>query len=352
MIRALILVGVFFCSISYSQVSTDSRLLEAKQYYSNRDYARTYAIYAELAEQGSPAGHYNRGVLLSQGLGVTKDLALAFKSFYSAALMGHVAAKTQVGIFKIEGIGVSKDINQGIKWLSEAVAEGDLNANFHLARIYIKGDSIEKKIPEALFILDKILKNPSPDNNWKLVAINSLTLYSQFKNISIDQAYFDYKISLNSLKIINDENTNADTGKLNDLKLQIQKLAAEKENIEKNQIAEREKLAKEIANKFRSYNFKVTVKYDQDRSGLVRTFNEFSRSAKDADVVIFYYAGHGIQIFGNNFILPTDVDANDFGQASLQAIPLTTVLDQYLPGKTRLIFLDACRENPLVRTSS
>lgn len=393
------------CSISYTQVSIDSRLIEARQYYSNREYAKSYAIYAELAEQGNPTAHYNRGILLSKGLGVDKDFALAFKSFYSAALMGNVAAKTQVGIWKVEGIGVSKDVNQGMQWLSDAAADGDLSANFQLARIYSKADSIEKKIPDALLILDKILKNPSVDNNWKITAINSLALYSKLKNISIDQAYSDYKISSNSLRIINDENSAVDADKLNNLKLQIEKLAAEKEVIEKNQIAEREKLAKEtqekinsilasnkaeenkkpilfnyldvhvlvigngayqgaaklvnpindakeIANKFRGYNFKVTVKYDQDRSGLVRTFNEFSRSAKDADVVIFYYAGHGIQIFGNNFILPTDVDANDFGQASLQAIPLATVLEQYLPGKTRLIFLDACRENPLVRTSS
>jgi hypothetical protein len=41
------------------------------------------------------------------------------------------------------------------------------------------------------------------------------------------------------LKIVNDENTNVDAGKLNDLKLQIEKLAAEKENIEKNQIVEK-----------------------------------------------------------------------------------------------------------------
>ena len=95
-------------SISYSQINIDSRLLEARQYYSNRDYAKTYAIYTELAELGNSTAHYNRGILLSKGLGVDKDFALAFKSFYSAALMGNVAAKTQVGIWKVGKLKVKK----------------------------------------------------------------------------------------------------------------------------------------------------------------------------------------------------------------------------------------------------
>jgi len=404
-IRSIAFFFFSFSLIAYSQTNYESRLLEAKQYYIERDYTKSYEIYSELAEEGNPTAHFNKGIFLAKGLGIDKDLSLAFKSFYSAALMGNVLAKAQVGVWQIEGLGTSKDFKQGFKWLNEAATEGNLNANFQLARIYAKGDSIDKNLSEALLRLEKILKNPSANNDWKITANNALILYSQLKNISLEQSYTSFNLNADNLKISTENKSSNDSEKINNLKNQIDKLASEKEMLEKYRVEEKERIAKEneekiknlvassrlneninpilfnhadvhvliigngayqgaaklknpindakeIANKFKSYNFKVTVKYDLDRMGMVRAFNEFSRSAKDADIVIFYYAGHGIQIFGNNFILPTDVDSSDFGQASLQAIPLTTVLEQYLPGKTRLIFLDACRENPLVRTSS
>jgi hypothetical protein len=404
----IILISIYFllCGLNaYSQGVNENRMLEAEKYYANRDYVKSYLIYSELAEQGVSSAHYNRAILLSKGLGVDKNYALAFKSFYSSAMMGNTSAKTQIGIWMVEGVGISKDINRGLKWLTEAEAEGSLDSSFHLARIYAKGDSIERKPESALKILESLLRNPSAKRDWKATVAKSLTLYSQLKNIPIDQAYAHFNIKPVDLQEVNDLKNNISEAQVNALRGQLDKLASEKEALEKNQVKDREILAKEseekinkilalskldqaknlnvfnyadvhvlvigngayqgaaklinpindanqIANKFRDYNFKVTVKYDQDRSGLVRAFNEFSRSAKDADIVIFFYAGHGIQIFGNNFILPIDVDSNDFGQASLQAIPLSTVLEQYLPGKTRLIFLDACRENPLLRTSS
>jgi hypothetical protein len=71
--------------------------------------------------------------------------------------------------------------------------------------------------------------------------------------------------------------------------------------------------------------------------------------AHGADVTLLFYAGHGAQISGTNYMLPTDIDMNDFSQVPLTGVSLNSVVEQYLPGKTKLVFLDACRDNPLIQ---
>jgi uncharacterized caspase-like protein len=79
----------------------------------------------------------------------------------------------------------------------------------------------------------------------------------------------------------------------------------------------------------------------------------FSGKATDSDVSILFYAGHGVQIGGVNYLLPVDLDLNGpVAAISLHGIPLATILESYLPSKTKLVFLDACRDNPLSRSVS
>jgi uncharacterized caspase-like protein len=77
----------------------------------------------------------------------------------------------------------------------------------------------------------------------------------------------------------------------------------------------------------------------------------FRRTAASANISLLYYAGHGVHIFGTNYILPTDVDQTDPAQATIQGVPLNSVVENFLPGKTNLVFLDACRDSALQRTS-
>ena len=85
---------------------------------------------------------------------------------------------------------------------------------------------------------------------------------------------------------------------------------------------------------------------------MVSSLSKFSKSAENAELSLLFYAGHGVQIANVNYILPVDLNMNDLNQVPLQGISLTSVVDQYLPGKTKLVFLDACRDNPLMQTAS
>jgi hypothetical protein len=109
--------------------------------------------------------------------------------------------------------------------------------------------------------------------------------------------------------------------------------------------------ANAISQKLRSMGFTVTTVTDANRQKLVQSLAQFRRTAAPADISLLYYAGHGVQIFGTNYILPTDVDQTDPAQATIQGVSLNSVVENILPGKTKLVFLDACRDNALQRTS-
>ena len=104
--------------------------------------------------------------------------------------------------------------------------------------------------------------------------------------------------------------------------------------------------ANAISQKLSSMGFTVTTVTDANRQRLVQSMAQFRRTAAAADISLLFYAGHGVQIFGTNYILPTDVDQTDPAQATIQGVSLNSVVENFLPGKTKLVFLDACRDNP------
>ena len=110
--------------------------------------------------------------------------------------------------------------------------------------------------------------------------------------------------------------------------------------------------AKAMSAKLRSLGFKVTETVDADRINLVTALSQFSQSAAGSDVTLLFYAGHGAQISGINYMLPVDLDMNDLNTVPLIGISLNDVVEKFLPGKTKLVFLDACRDNPLLQVAS
>jgi len=105
-----------------------------------------------------------------------------------------------------------------------------------------------------------------------------------------------------------------------------------------------------ISQKLRAMGFTVTTVTDANRQRLGQAMSQFRRTAASAEVSLLFYSGHGVQVFGKNYMLPTDVDQTDVAQATIQGVSLNEVVENFLPGKTKLVFLDACRDNPLQRT--
>jgi uncharacterized caspase-like protein len=95
----------------------------------------------------------------------------------------------------------------------------------------------------------------------------------------------------------------------------------------------------------------VTLLTDAKRSEFVKALREFQDSADVADWAIVYFAGHGIEIKGQNYLIPVDARLENERDVADEAVSLDRVLDQISNAhRLQLVILDACRNNPF-RTS-
>ena len=106
--------------------------------------------------------------------------------------------------------------------------------------------------------------------------------------------------------------------------------------------------AKAMANVLRKVGFEVVEGTNLTRDKMTERLLEFGKKAQGADVAVFFYAGHGIAIAGSNYLLPIDADIKSEMDVKLgAAINIDLTLDQTMSdAKVKLVFLDACRDNP------
>ncbi|SEN13356.1 caspase family protein [Bradyrhizobium sp. OK095] len=95
----------------------------------------------------------------------------------------------------------------------------------------------------------------------------------------------------------------------------------------------------------------VDVRLDLSASEMRRMLREFAGRTRDADMAVIYYAGHGIELDGTNYLIPTDATLETDGDVLDETIPVERALFAVEPAKQlRLIILDACRDNPFSKT--
>ncbi len=106
-----------------------------------------------------------------------------------------------------------------------------------------------------------------------------------------------------------------------------------------------------MAGTLEARGFDVTMLLDADQVTLNRAIAQFGRDlrkgGRDA-TGLFFYAGHAVQSFGSNYLLPTDASLTNAADLSLVAVPAQAVLRQMFSAKnkTNIVILDACRNNP------
>jgi uncharacterized caspase-like protein len=106
--------------------------------------------------------------------------------------------------------------------------------------------------------------------------------------------------------------------------------------------------AKSMARVLRNVGFVVVEGANLTRDKMTERLLEFGKKAEGADVALFFYAGHGIAINGTNYLLPVDADLKSEMDVKLgAAINIDVTLEQTMgDAKVKLVFLDACRDNP------
>jgi hypothetical protein len=103
-----------------------------------------------------------------------------------------------------------------------------------------------------------------------------------------------------------------------------------------------------MADRLRDLGFEVTEVFDGDAFTLNRAAERFAAGASGADLSLFYFAGHGIQLFDKNFLLARDVDPTRITRPEEIGLDLTRFMDAMRRSGTvrQVLLIDACRDNP------
>ncbi len=106
--------------------------------------------------------------------------------------------------------------------------------------------------------------------------------------------------------------------------------------------------AHDVAATLKKVGFEVVLGLDLDQQGFARTIEQFARTLEEADVGLFFYAGHGLQMNEKNYLVSTNARLENEFLLSAETIELDAIV-RLMESKVpiNLVFLDACRNNPL-----
>lgn len=110
--------------------------------------------------------------------------------------------------------------------------------------------------------------------------------------------------------------------------------------------------AADMAKSLKDLGFEVLSGVNQNKRQMEALIREFGAKLSSGGTGLFYYAGHGIQVGGENYLVPVDADIPDEDEVSYSAVPVSLVLTKMTTAKNDLniVILDACRNNPFARS--
>ncbi len=109
--------------------------------------------------------------------------------------------------------------------------------------------------------------------------------------------------------------------------------------------------AKLMADRLKAQGFEVSASYDAGQREMKRTVQTFAATLRERgkDAVAFiFYAGHGVQVKGENYLIPVDEHIASEADVDIDAVSLSSIMSMLENTQTRLaiVVLDACRDNP------
>jgi len=109
--------------------------------------------------------------------------------------------------------------------------------------------------------------------------------------------------------------------------------------------------ARKVGSALSAIGFDVTPGIDLDHAGMESLLRKFLDEAKTAQVALLFYAGHGMQVDGHNYLIPVDAKVESRSDLNFGTVDLDKILASLdNPSRANIIILDACRDNPVTRS--
>src|SRR5712664_22894 len=259
----------------------------------DREAARLYKL---AADQGNAAGQNNLGVLYRDGRGgLTKDEREAARLFRLASDQNNAYGQQNLGIFYRDGRGgLAVDDREAARLLKLAADQGNANARTALNQI----------TPNAHSNQEVVEPRSAPTANLPSVPERRVAL------VIGNSAY---------------QAVSGLTNTTND--------------------------ARAIAEVLKADGFtSVRIILDMTRASMIASLNDFQREADTSDWAVVYYAGHGLEVSGTNYLVPIDARLGDDRDIQDEAVSVDRILRAVENAKKlRLVMLDACRDNPFLK---
>jgi len=110
--------------------------------------------------------------------------------------------------------------------------------------------------------------------------------------------------------------------------------------------------ARAIGRALADLSFEVTLKENLDQKQMKREIQAFGEKLQKGGVGLFYYAGHGVQVNGHNYLIPVGAAIEHENQVEYEAVDMGAVLSEmdYAHARMNIVIIDACRDNPFARS--
>ena len=330
-------------------------IIIGNDYYIKLDYDNALIWYKKAADQGVLEAFSLLGDLYSNNRWSKKNDKLAFNYFLEAAKGGMSYAQNRIGVFYNDGIGTQIDYQKAHDWFIKSAEQNNENAQFNLGVFYSNdlGTPKNYKIANQWFLKHV---NKNPDSAFFLAHIFEEG-YDDMIKISkdIDQALFWYekadeygsKEAKEAIKRLRDAQQSAQkrlaliigNGDYQNTSLSLL-----------NPTNDALDLTKKLKNLgFDIFSLPQIPNTNQDLQTMDKTTKAFCQQAKEYDVALFFYSGHAVQYQGENYLIPVNVkDIDDEGDVKYECFNMSRFMERLAKSgvKTKIIILDACRNNP------
>src|SRR6266852_31039 len=269
----------------------------------DREAARLYKL---AADQGNAAGQTYLGGLYRDGRGgLTKDEREAALLFKLASDQNYAYGQQNLGIFYRHGRGgLTMDDREAARLLRLAADQGNANARTALNQITQQPSQEVSSAPSAHLKQEVVEPSSAPAANLPSVPERRVALV-------IGNSAYQTVSGL--------PNTTND--------------------------------ARAIAEVLKADGFtSVRIILDMTRASMIASLNDFQREADTSDWAVVYYAGHGLEVSGANYLVPIDAKLGDDRDIQDEAVSVDRILSAVENAKKlRLVMLDACRNNPFLK---
>src|ERR1700687_402586 len=263
-------------------------------------------LYKLAADQGNAAGQNYLGVLYRDGRGgLTKDEREAARLFKLASDQNYAYGQQNLGIFYRDGRGgLTVDDREAARLLKLAADQGNANARTALNQITQQTSQEVSTAPNAPLKQEVVEPGTAPAANLPSVPERRVALV-------IGNSAYQTVSGL--------PNTTND--------------------------------ARAIAEVLKADGFtSVRIILDMTRASMIASLNDFQREADTSDWAVVYYAGHGMEVSGANYLVALDARLGDDRDIQDEGVSVDRILSAVENAKKlRLVMLDACRDNPFLK---